>query len=88
MGSILTNQRPDFDSRNYGYGKLSELIDATTLFQIERRSPGDEQAGAHVRPREAPRLRHQEGRGDQEHGHEEQRYQEHGHEERGDRGDQ
>jgi hypothetical protein len=41
VGNILTNQRPDFDSRNYGYGKLSDLINATTLFEIERRSPGD-----------------------------------------------
>jgi hypothetical protein len=41
VGNILTNQRPDFDSRNYGYGKLSDLISATTLFEIERRSPGD-----------------------------------------------
>ena len=41
VGNIITNQRPDFDSRNYGYGKLSDLINATTLFEIERRSPGD-----------------------------------------------
>jgi uncharacterized LabA/DUF88 family protein len=41
MGNIITNQRPDFDSRSYGYGKLSDLIKATTLFEIERRSPGD-----------------------------------------------
>ena len=41
VGNILTNQRPDFDSRTYGYGKLSDLIKATTLFEIERRSPGD-----------------------------------------------
>jgi OST-HTH/LOTUS domain len=41
VGNILTNQRPDFDSRNYGYGKLSDLINAATLFEIERRSPGD-----------------------------------------------
>ena len=32
---------PDFDSRSYGYGKLSDLIKATTLFEIERHSPGD-----------------------------------------------
>jgi len=31
----------DFDSRTYGYSKLSDLIDATTLFEPERRSPGD-----------------------------------------------
>ena len=41
VGNILTNQRPDFDSRTYGYGKLSDLIKATTLFEIERHSPGD-----------------------------------------------
>jgi uncharacterized LabA/DUF88 family protein len=41
IGNIITNQRPDFDSRSYGYGKLSDLIKATTLFDIERHSPGD-----------------------------------------------
>jgi uncharacterized LabA/DUF88 family protein len=41
VGNIITNQRPDFDSRSYGYGKLSDLIKATALFEIERRSPGD-----------------------------------------------
>jgi uncharacterized LabA/DUF88 family protein len=41
IGNIITNQRPDFDSRSYGYGKLSDLVKATTLFEIERRSPGD-----------------------------------------------
>ncbi len=41
VGNIITNQRPDFDSRSYGYPKLSDLIKATTLFDIERRSPGD-----------------------------------------------
>jgi uncharacterized LabA/DUF88 family protein len=41
VGNIITNQRPDFDSRSYGYGKLSDLITATTLFEIERHSPGD-----------------------------------------------
>jgi uncharacterized LabA/DUF88 family protein len=41
VGNIITNQRPDFDSRSYGYGKLSDLIKATSLFEIERRSPGE-----------------------------------------------
>ena len=55
VGNILTNQRPDFDSRSYGYGKLSDLINATTLFEIERRSPGDgKQALMYVR--EKPRA--------------------------------
>jgi uncharacterized LabA/DUF88 family protein len=41
VGHIITKQRPDFDSRSYGYGKLSELTAATTLFELDRRSPGD-----------------------------------------------
>ncbi|MBO0817540.1 MAG: NYN domain-containing protein [Actinobacteria bacterium] len=41
VGHILTGQSPDFDSRTYGYAKLSDLMDATTLFELERRSPGD-----------------------------------------------
>ncbi len=41
IGNIITNQRPDFDSRSYGYGKLSDLIKATALFEIERHSPAD-----------------------------------------------
>ena len=41
VGNIVTKQRPDFDSRTYGYGKLSDLITATTLFDMNRRSPGE-----------------------------------------------
>jgi uncharacterized LabA/DUF88 family protein len=41
IGNIITNQRPDFDSRSYGYAKLSDLIKATTLFVLDRRSPGE-----------------------------------------------
>jgi uncharacterized LabA/DUF88 family protein len=45
VGHIITNQSPDFDSRTYGYAKLSDLIAATTLFELDRRSPGDGKAG-------------------------------------------
>jgi len=45
VGQILTNQRPDFDSRTYGYSRLSDLVEATTLFELERRSPGDGKQG-------------------------------------------
>jgi uncharacterized LabA/DUF88 family protein len=41
VGSIVTKQAPDFDSRTYGYGKLSDLIAATSLFETAKRSPGD-----------------------------------------------
>ncbi|WP_433464051.1 NYN domain-containing protein [Spirillospora sp. CA-128828] len=40
VGTIITKQRPDFDSRTYGYAKLSDLFAATTLFELERTTPG------------------------------------------------
>ena len=40
VGHIITKQRSDFDSRNYGYAKLMDLITATTLFEVDRRHPG------------------------------------------------
>jgi uncharacterized LabA/DUF88 family protein len=41
VGGLISKQQPDFDSRSYGYGKLGELLTATTLFDIDRRRPGD-----------------------------------------------
>src|SRR5215468_8139764 len=50
IGEILTKQRPDFDSRSYGYAKLSDLIEATTIFEMDRRSLGEgKQAVIYVR---------------------------------------
>lgn len=37
VGSNIVKQLPDFDPRNYGYGKLSDLADAIGLFEIEKR---------------------------------------------------
>lgn len=52
VGSIITKQRPEFDSRTYGYSKLSDLITATTLFEIDRRIPGEGKPSAvYVRDR-------------------------------------
>jgi uncharacterized LabA/DUF88 family protein len=45
VGHILTQQSPDFDSRTYGYAKLSDLMAATTLFELDTRSPGDSKPG-------------------------------------------
>jgi uncharacterized LabA/DUF88 family protein len=45
VGQIITKQQPDFDSRNYGYAKLSDLMAAATLFELERRSAGDGKPG-------------------------------------------
>jgi uncharacterized LabA/DUF88 family protein len=50
IGSIINKQSPDFDSRNYGYAKLSGLIKGIGLFDTEERHIGN---GKHiyVRPR-------------------------------------
>ena len=40
VGSKIAKQSPEFDSRNYGYGKLGELVKATMLFDIEARQIG------------------------------------------------
>ena len=37
VGSAMNKLAPDFDSRNYGYGKLSDLVKAIGLFDVERR---------------------------------------------------
>jgi uncharacterized LabA/DUF88 family protein len=40
VGSNIAKQSPEFDPRNYGYGKLGELVFATKLFHIEERQMG------------------------------------------------
>ncbi|KAJ9142657.1 NYN and OST-HTH/LOTUS domain protein [Pleurostoma richardsiae] len=40
VGFFITKQQPDFDPRTFGYAKLSELIIATGLFEVEQRTPG------------------------------------------------
>lgn len=41
IGNYIAKQAPEFDSRNYGYGKLSELVAATNLFEVEARNGGN-----------------------------------------------
>lgn len=36
-GSLIKRQYPDFSSKNYGLNTLSQLIEATELFEIDRR---------------------------------------------------
>lgn len=51
FGSYLTKLQPDFDSRLYGYKKLSDLVKAKTdLFQTEeRKAPGATQKVLYLR---------------------------------------
>jgi len=41
VGGLMTKRHPDFDPRTYGLMKLSDLVIATALFDIDRRSPGE-----------------------------------------------
>jgi uncharacterized LabA/DUF88 family protein len=37
VGANIAKQSPEFDSRNYGYAKLSALVSATELFEVQAR---------------------------------------------------
>ncbi len=37
VGNLLNKRYPDFDSRNYGYPKLSQLVESLKQFDIDRR---------------------------------------------------
>jgi uncharacterized LabA/DUF88 family protein len=45
VGSMVSKRAPEFDSRNWGYGKLSGLIGAIGLFETEDRQHGN---GKHI----------------------------------------
>ncbi|WP_020184399.1 NYN domain-containing protein [Methylopila sp. 73B] len=40
IGSHIAKRSPEFDSRNYGFARLSDLVEATGLFEVERSSTG------------------------------------------------
>lgn len=37
IGSLISKKKPDFDSRNYGYPKLSDLIKSSDMFETDSR---------------------------------------------------
>lgn len=92
MGTHIAKQAPEFDSRNYGYGKLSELVAATGLFEVETRNGGNnktiwvrlkrrgEQRGGEQR---ASEQRGSEQRGGEQRGGEQRAAEQRGTEQRG-----
>ena len=40
VGSLMQKKKPDFDSRNYGFNKLTPLIKAVNQFEIDERDTG------------------------------------------------
>ncbi len=49
VGSNIAKQSPEFDPRNYGYGKLGELVRATKLFDLEERQTGSNSKSVFVK---------------------------------------
>ena len=41
VGKQISSQKSDFDSRHYGFTKLSSLIEAINLFEVKRESRGE-----------------------------------------------
>lgn len=54
VGNLIVKQAPDFDPRNYGFRKLSDLVESSRLFDIEERGTG---RMLYVRERRAPAAR-------------------------------
>ena len=44
VGSTIAKQSPEFDPRNYGYGKLGDLVRAVKLFELDERPVGGGQS--------------------------------------------
>ncbi|KAK1836105.1 NYN domain-containing protein [Podospora conica] len=44
VGGLMTKRNPAFDHRTYGFLKFSELVAASNLFDISRRTPGEGKA--------------------------------------------
>lgn len=49
VGSHIAKQSPEFDSRNYGFARLSDLVEATEKFELDR--SGKVQKGILIRLR-------------------------------------
>jgi len=41
VGQLISKRKADFDARNYGYKKLSELVKATGRFEVDERKSAD-----------------------------------------------
>lgn len=54
VGNVLTRRLPDFDTRNFGYLKLSSLINSINQFEVQiRKNPNSTQTLAYVRVKPA-----------------------------------
>ena len=65
IGSYIANQAPDFDPRNYGYSKLSQLLAATEVFETQSRATKSGQAQKYLRPIQPKKPVQPKGRADE-----------------------
>jgi uncharacterized LabA/DUF88 family protein len=52
LGNLILKKQPDFDSRNYGYKKLVDLIKTIPSIEIDERRSGKNHVAMYVRNRE------------------------------------
>jgi uncharacterized LabA/DUF88 family protein len=53
VGTLISKKQPDFDSRNYGFAKLSSLLKSSDHFELDERETGQRNARhVYVRNRE------------------------------------
>lgn len=52
VGSLILKKKPDFDSRNYGFSKLSLLVESTKRFELDIRERGHKGHNVYIRNRE------------------------------------
>lgn len=50
VGAHLAKQSPDFDARNYGFSRLSELVEASGIVDVERVGPHPQVVMVKLRP--------------------------------------
>ncbi|KOO03818.1 MULTISPECIES: NYN domain-containing protein [Vibrio] len=48
-GSLIKRQYPDFSPKNYGFNTLTQLIEATELFEVDRRDSGSGIVDVYIR---------------------------------------
>lgn len=49
VGDKLNKRYPDFDTRNYGYSKLSTLIVSLKVFEVQRRKSGNAKVSYYIK---------------------------------------
>lgn len=54
VGHLINKRQPEFDARNFGYRKLSDLVQATGLFEIQRRGKAGGPQHVYVRVKLKP----------------------------------